>query len=433
MVTAGPAPRRATSSTCSAPTAWSPRCAPTGSQAPPPGAEVVDAGGGLVTEPFVDAHLHLDKVRTLPLIGDAALRGVHGRRHGRLGPRHRPRPRGQAALPRRDPPAARSGRRWPTALRNGVLHVQAFADVDTAAGLIGVQAVLAAREEFRGRVDVSVVAFPQDGVLRDPGAAELVEEALATRGRRRRRHPVDRGDDGRPGGPRRVGVRAGRPAGTAGRDAHRRRPGPRLRHHPHARRGDAPARARGPGRGLPRAGGRPLRRRPPGRAARPRPGGRAGPGQRSAHRLGGAAGGTGAGAGRGRGARPGRHRGRVLPVRPAQPARGRLPRRAPAGHAVRAAAGGAGRPGDDVGRPGARACPATGCARAARPTCSCTTRPGRSTCWPATPRPASSSAPARCSDGPVPGLAASLRAVGGRGPFQSWKTSMAAPISTSRS
>ena len=37
------------------------------------GAVVVPADGGLVTEPFVDAHLHLDKVRTLPLIGDAAL------------------------------------------------------------------------------------------------------------------------------------------------------------------------------------------------------------------------------------------------------------------------------------------------------------------------------------------------------------------------
>jgi cytosine/creatinine deaminase len=46
---------------------------PAGSVPLPPGADVVDADGGLVTEPFVDAHLHLDKVRTLPLVGDAAL------------------------------------------------------------------------------------------------------------------------------------------------------------------------------------------------------------------------------------------------------------------------------------------------------------------------------------------------------------------------
>ncbi|MGY1642980.1 amidohydrolase family protein [Geodermatophilus sp. SYSU D00703] len=151
---------------------------PAGEVPVPPGARVLPADGGLVTEPFVDAHLHLDKVHTLPLIGDAALRaytadGMAGsataidlasavKRHYTV----------EGLLP-----AVRQA--LDDGLRHGVLHVQAFADVDTAAGLVGVQAVLAARDEFRGRVDVAVVAFPQDGVLRDPGAAELVEEALA--------------------------------------------------------------------------------------------------------------------------------------------------------------------------------------------------------------------------------------------------------------
>jgi cytosine deaminase len=151
---------------------------PAGELPAPPDAEVVDAGGGLVTEPFVDAHLHLDKVRTLPLIGDAALQAytadgmadsARGIDLARAVKQHY---RVEALLPNIRQALA-------DGLRNGVLHVQAFADVDTAAGLTGVRAVLAAREEFRGRVDVSVVAFPQDGVLRDPGAAELVEEAIA--------------------------------------------------------------------------------------------------------------------------------------------------------------------------------------------------------------------------------------------------------------
>ena len=64
------------------------------------------------------------------------------------------------------------------AVRNGVLHVQAFVDVDTTAGLEGMASVLEAREEYRDLVDLQVVAFPQDGLLRDPGAAELCEEAL---------------------------------------------------------------------------------------------------------------------------------------------------------------------------------------------------------------------------------------------------------------
>ena len=150
---------------------------PTGARTVPGDATVVEAGGGLVTEPFVDAHLHLDKVRTLPLIGDEALRAYTDR--------------GMADSATAIDLASTVKRHYTVAgllpdirqalddgLRNGVLHVQAFADVDTAAGLVGVQAVLAAREEFAGRVDVRVVAFPQDGVLRDPGAAELVERAL---------------------------------------------------------------------------------------------------------------------------------------------------------------------------------------------------------------------------------------------------------------
>jgi cytosine deaminase len=64
------------------------------------------------------------------------------------------------------------------ALRHGTLHVLAFADVDTAAGLEGLAAVLAARAEVADLLDVTVVAFPQEGILRDPGAAELCEEAL---------------------------------------------------------------------------------------------------------------------------------------------------------------------------------------------------------------------------------------------------------------
>jgi cytosine/creatinine deaminase len=150
---------------------------PPGELPVPTGAHVVPADGALVTEPFVDAHLHLDKVRTLPLIGDAALEAytadgmadsARGINLARAVKQHY---RVETLLP-----AIRQA--LADGQRNGVLHVQAFADVDTAAGLVGVQAVLAAREEFRGRVDVDVVAFPQDGVLRDPGAAELVEEAM---------------------------------------------------------------------------------------------------------------------------------------------------------------------------------------------------------------------------------------------------------------
>jgi cytosine deaminase len=59
-----------------------------------------------------------------------------------------------------------------------VLTFQAFVDVDTTGGLEGLHGVLEALENFRDVLDVRIVAFPQDGVVRDAGAAELVEEAL---------------------------------------------------------------------------------------------------------------------------------------------------------------------------------------------------------------------------------------------------------------
>jgi cytosine deaminase len=149
-----------------------------GERPAPVGAEVIPADGGLVTEPFVDAHLHLDKVRTLPLIGDEALQAYTAD-----GMSDSARSIDLASAVKRHYTVERLLPSIRQALAdgvaNGVLHVQAFADVDTAAGLVGFEAVDAARREFEGVVDVAVVAFPQDGLLRDPGAADLVEQALA--------------------------------------------------------------------------------------------------------------------------------------------------------------------------------------------------------------------------------------------------------------
>ena len=61
---------------------------------------------------------------------------------------------------------------------HGNLHIRAFADVDSKARLEGVKGVLAVRDEFRGIVDIQVVAFAQDGIVREPGAEELLREAM---------------------------------------------------------------------------------------------------------------------------------------------------------------------------------------------------------------------------------------------------------------
>ncbi|MDQ3715957.1 MAG: cytosine deaminase [Actinomycetota bacterium] len=138
---------------------------------------VIEADGRLVTESFVNGQLHLDKVYTLPMIGDAALTAYTAD--------------GMAAavsgIELARAVKADYDRVWITpnvtralreAVRNGVLHVQAFVDVDTASGLEGLYGVVAARQQFADIIDIRVVAFPQDGLLRDPGAAALCEEAM---------------------------------------------------------------------------------------------------------------------------------------------------------------------------------------------------------------------------------------------------------------
>jgi len=137
----------------------------------------IDAGGKLVTESFVNAHLHLCKVYTLMMMSETALKDYHGDGMGKAMTAI------EAAARIKDNynekwilPNVRRALR--SAARFGNTHIRAFADVDSKAGLIGVKALIKAREEFRGIVDVQVVAFPQDGVVREPGAADLVREAM---------------------------------------------------------------------------------------------------------------------------------------------------------------------------------------------------------------------------------------------------------------
>ena len=60
----------------------------------------------------------------------------------------------------------------------GTTHMRAFADVDSKAKLEAVKALITLRDEFRGIVDIQVVAFAQDGIV-------LQRDHLTTNGVRR--------------------------------------------------------------------------------------------------------------------------------------------------------------------------------------------------------------------------------------------------------
>lgn len=139
--------------------------------------KTIDAGGKLVTGSFINGHLHLCKVYTLAMMDDEALGAYTGEAMGGA----------MTAIELAARVKAKYDEAWiienvrkavNLAIKFGNTHIRAFADTDTKARLEGVKALIRAREEYKGKVEIQVVAFPQDGVVRDPGAEEYIEEAL---------------------------------------------------------------------------------------------------------------------------------------------------------------------------------------------------------------------------------------------------------------
>jgi cytosine deaminase len=64
------------------------------------------------------------------------------------------------------------------ALRKGTVGLRCHPDVDPIQGLIGVETLLELKAEYRNLLDLQIVAFPQEGILKAPGTIELMEEAL---------------------------------------------------------------------------------------------------------------------------------------------------------------------------------------------------------------------------------------------------------------
>jgi len=141
------------------------------------GAVEIDAAEGLVSESFVNPHLHLCKVYTLQMMDEAALKDYQGSDMGRA----------MSAIELAARVKEKYDESWIIknvrralydAARYGCTHIRAFADVDSKARLEGVKALIRAREEFKGVVELQVVAFAQDGIVREPGATGLMQQAM---------------------------------------------------------------------------------------------------------------------------------------------------------------------------------------------------------------------------------------------------------------
>ncbi|MBT7146521.1 MAG: amidohydrolase family protein, partial [Rhodospirillales bacterium] len=128
----------------------------------------IDAAGHLVTAPFVDSHFHMDSALTYgqPRVNDSGtlLEGIA--LWGELKPTLTV-----------DEIKARALRMCRWSIARGTLAIRSHVDVSDER-LLAVQALIDVREEMKPWLDLQLVAFPQDGFLRSPGARENLIHAL---------------------------------------------------------------------------------------------------------------------------------------------------------------------------------------------------------------------------------------------------------------
>jgi len=131
-------------------------------------AETIDCGGKLVLPAFIDGHVHLDKV----LIRDELMEH-DGTLAGAIAAIHERKRRYTVADVR-----ARTAAVIEESVRLGTTRLRSHVDVDTIGGLIPLEGVRAAAADCADIAEVQTIAFPQEGLLRDPGAYTLMEAAL---------------------------------------------------------------------------------------------------------------------------------------------------------------------------------------------------------------------------------------------------------------
>ena len=130
--------------------------------------ETIDAEGQLLSPPFVDPHFHMDATLSLgiPRINRSGtlLEGIA--LWGELKP-----------LLTHEAVVDRALRYCDLAVAQGLLSIRSHVDISDPR-LLAVDALLEVRDRIKPYIDLQLVAFPQDGFFRAPGATELLDRAL---------------------------------------------------------------------------------------------------------------------------------------------------------------------------------------------------------------------------------------------------------------
>ncbi|SER64975.1 amidohydrolase family protein [Pseudomonas soli] len=128
----------------------------------------IQGNGNVLVPGFVEAHLHLEKANVMQ------------RKANRSGTLAEAIAVTAALKPTltRDDIRERSVQVLRALVQAGTTHVRAHAEFDPAQGFTGLDVVLELRETLRDVIDIQVVAFPQEGILKLPGMKAMMVEAM---------------------------------------------------------------------------------------------------------------------------------------------------------------------------------------------------------------------------------------------------------------
>ncbi|MGC8514760.1 MAG: amidohydrolase family protein [Thermoplasmata archaeon] len=131
-------------------------------------ANVIDVNGDVVVPSFIESHIHLDKAlleRVKPNLEGTLAGAIKITGELKKGFQY-------------DEVLARSRAVLEMLIAHGTTYVRAHPDTDPLGGLTGFKVMLQLKKEYANAVDMQVVAFPQEGIIKLPGAFEILEEAM---------------------------------------------------------------------------------------------------------------------------------------------------------------------------------------------------------------------------------------------------------------
>ncbi len=132
--------------------------------------EVIDLENRIVINGFVDSHMHLDKA----LIGEKVIN-----KSGTLYEAIEIMSKYKQSMTKEDV-KERARKVIDLSFNNGTRFLRTHIDVDDKIQLKSIEAVSELKEEYKGLMDIQIVAFPQDGIVKNNKSFYYLEEALKT-------------------------------------------------------------------------------------------------------------------------------------------------------------------------------------------------------------------------------------------------------------